>query len=82
VLQQLEREVGANFVGGGRVFYRDGAGTVQSVLRAEVGSLARDGSITEDSVVFDISLIDLGTWGRASSGRPGIRGMGTCSGSR
>ncbi|MDB4917311.1 MAG: hypothetical protein JWM95_4955 [Gemmatimonadetes bacterium] len=62
VLQQLERRVGANLVGGGRVFYRDNHGVVQCVSRAEIAGLARDGAITEDTVVFDTSLTDLGTW--------------------
>ena len=62
VLQQLEREVGASLVGGGRVFYRDDHGAVQSASRAEVSALAGSGAITKDTVVFDTSLTDLGTW--------------------
>ena len=45
VLQQLEREVGANLVGGGRVFYRDRTGVVQSTSRAEIGSLISERNI-------------------------------------
>lgn len=62
VLQQLERSVGSGLVGGGRVFYRDSHGSVQCVARGEVATLARSGAITEDTVVFDTSLTDLGTW--------------------
>ena len=62
VLQQLEREVGASLLGGGRVFYRDDHGAVQSASRAEVSALAGSGAITKDTVVFDTSLTDLGTW--------------------
>jgi len=62
VLQQLEREVGANLVGGGRVFYRDNHGVVQSASRDEVAALAQSGEITKDTVVFDTTLTDLGTW--------------------
>lgn len=62
VLQQLERSAGANLVGGGRVFYRDNHGAVQCVGRGDVADLARGGAITEDTVVFDTSLTDLGTW--------------------
>jgi hypothetical protein len=69
VLQQLEREAGASLVGGGRVFYRDNHGKVQSAMRSELANLAAEGAITEDSVVFDTSLIDLGTW-RARFERP------------
>lgn len=69
VLQQLEREIGASLVGGGRVFYRDSHGTVQSAMRSDLARLAAEGAITKDSVVFDTSLTDLGTW-RASFERP------------
>lgn len=62
VLQQLERKVGASLVRGGRVFYRDDHGAVQSVSRAEVPALAGRGVLTKDTVVFDTSLTDLGTW--------------------
>jgi hypothetical protein len=62
VLQQLERTVGANLVGGGRVFYRDNHGVVQSATRDELAVLAHSGVITKDTVVFDTTLTDLGTW--------------------
>jgi hypothetical protein len=61
VLQSLEPEVGAKLVGGGRVYYRDGNGDVQSVERHELKALYASGAIGEDSVVFDTSLTDLGT---------------------
>ena len=62
VLQQLERDVDASLVGGGRVFYRGGQGEVQSASRADVGDLAKSGVIAKDTVVFDTSLTDLGTF--------------------
>jgi hypothetical protein len=62
VLQRLQQETGANLVGGGRVFYRDGHGEVQCVSRADVPSLVESGAITRDSVVFDTTLTDLGTF--------------------
>jgi hypothetical protein len=62
VLQQLERQVGASLVGGGRVFYRDDHGVVQSASRDEIASLAHNGGITKDTVVFDTALTDLGAW--------------------
>jgi hypothetical protein len=61
VLQALEPQVGAKLVGGGRVYYRDGNGDVQSVERPELKSLLDSGAITDNSVVFDTSLTDLGT---------------------
>lgn len=62
VLTQLEGSVGASLVGGGRAFYRDGHGAVQSASRADVSALAGSGAITRDTVVFDTSLTDLGTF--------------------
>jgi hypothetical protein len=62
VLQQLERTAGASLVGGGRIFYRDNHGMVQSATRDEVAALAQSGVITKDTVVFDTTLTDLGTW--------------------
>ncbi|MEP6729881.1 MAG: hypothetical protein ABJE10_04540 [bacterium] len=69
VLQELERQVRANLVGGARVFYRDDHGVVQSASRDEVGALAASAAIAEDTVIFDTSLTDLGTW-RACFERP------------
>lgn len=62
VLQQLEREVGASLVGGGRVFYRGGHGEVESTTRDAIATLVQAGTITKDTVVFDTSLTDLGMW--------------------
>jgi hypothetical protein len=61
VLQGLEPQLGAKVVGGGRVFYRDSQGEVQSVERHELKSLADSGAISENSVIFDTSLTDLGS---------------------
>ena len=69
VLQGLESKVDAKLVGGGRAFYRDGHGEVQSCERHELKALAETGAITENSVVFDTSLTDLGTL-RACFERP------------
>ena len=62
VLQQVQRDVNANLVGGGRVFYRDKTGGVCSVDRAGLEDLARQGIISRDTVVFDTTLTDLGAW--------------------
>jgi hypothetical protein len=61
VLQGLEGTVNAKLVGGGRIFYRDGHGEVQSADRSDLKALASSGAIQENSVVFDTSLTDLGT---------------------
>src|SRR5437868_11412625 len=39
-LQQLQTTIGAQMVGGGRVFYRDPAGATQAVARDEFATLA------------------------------------------
>jgi hypothetical protein len=62
VLQGLEKQIGANMVGGGRVFYRGEAGTVQSTTRDEIPALVSAGAITKDTVVFDTSITDLGAF--------------------
>lgn len=61
-LQQLERELSLSIVGGGRVFYRDGAGVVQAVDRAELTTLAERGVVTAETVAFDPTVQTLGTW--------------------
>src|SRR6478672_1624639 len=44
-LQQMQTSVGAQLLGGGRVFYRDASGATQSVPRDEFESLASSGKI-------------------------------------
>ena len=62
VLQGLEGAVGANLVGGGRVFYRGAEGVVQATTRDELPALVASGAITKNTVVFDTTLTDLGTF--------------------
>lgn len=69
VLQSVQHQIGASLVGGGRVFFRDEHGAVQSAAQNELRSLSGEGSITQNSVVFDTSLTDLGTY-RACFERP------------
>ncbi|MEP6619853.1 MAG: hypothetical protein ABJE47_11070 [bacterium] len=69
VLQNVQSQVGASLIGGGRVFYRDNHAVVQSTTRDEVSVLAERGELTKDSVVFDTTLTDLGTF-RACFERP------------
>ncbi|MEO8562529.1 MAG: hypothetical protein ABI601_10670 [bacterium] len=61
VLQGLGPAIGATLVGGGRVYYRDGNGEVQSAERHELKGLYASEAIGDDSVVFDTSLTDLGS---------------------
>ena len=61
-LQALEREIGARFVGGGRVFYRDHSGVAQCAERSELEALVASGAVGPNTVVFDTSITDLGEW--------------------
>lgn len=60
-LQQLQREIGAQLVGGGRVFYRTGSGVAMSP-RDEMGMRVSRGEITAATPVFDTSITDAGAW--------------------
>ena len=62
ILQQTGPTVGANLVGGGRVFYRGAESVVQSTTREQLAGLVAAGTITKDTVVFDTSITDLGTF--------------------
>ena len=68
-LQQLQKTIGAQLVGGGRVFYRDDSGAAQSVARDEFTSLASSGRIGPKTPVFDTSVTKLDDW-RARFERP------------
>ena len=61
VLQQLQREIGAQLVGGGRVFYRTRAG-VEASSREDFSARVKRGEITAATPVFDTSLTDAGAW--------------------
>jgi hypothetical protein len=64
VLQTVQSKLGLNLVGGGRLFYRDRQGEVQCAPRADLDELRASGAITPDTVVFDTTITDLGTfWG-------------------
>ncbi len=59
--QDLQRELGVQLVGAGRVFYRGGAG-IETTTREDFLMRAKDGRITAATPVFDISLTDAGAW--------------------
>lgn len=62
VFKALEPQLGATLLGGGRVLYRDAAGAVQSVTRAEFGARAARGEISGDTRVFDPTVGTAGAW--------------------
>ena len=61
-LQQLQTSIGAQLVGGGRVFYRDESGLAHAVARDEFSTLAAQGKIGPRTPVFDTSLTQLDAW--------------------
>lgn len=69
ILQGMERSLKTSLVGGGRVFYRDAPGAVQSVDRPTFGTRVRSGDITADTPVFDTTLTSAGDY-RARFERP------------
>jgi hypothetical protein len=65
-IRKLEHRLGANLQDSGRIFYRDEAGAVQAVSRAQFKSLAAEGRIHLNTEVFDTTLTN------ASDLRPGM----------
>ena len=61
-LQQMQTSIGAQLVGGGRVFYRDASGATRSVRRDEFEAMASSGKIDAKTPVFDTSLTQLDAW--------------------
>jgi hypothetical protein len=56
ILQSLQRQLGTSLVGGGRVFYRNRAGDVESATRAGFTERAAAGDLDADTVVYDTTL--------------------------
>jgi hypothetical protein len=64
-LQALEPELGTSLLrGGAQIYWRDGAGAVQSVPRAEMRSVTTAGALHGETPVFDTSLTSAGEWRR------------------
>jgi|SRR5450759_1458572 hypothetical protein len=61
-LQQIQKTIGAQIVGGGRVFYRDATGMTQSTTREKFSALTAEGAIGPHTPVFDTSLTRLDDW--------------------
>jgi hypothetical protein len=68
-LQQMQKSIGAQLVGGGRVFYRDPSGVTRSVARDEFATLSTTGKIGPETPVFDTSITQLDDW-RAGFEKP------------
>ena len=59
-LGDLERELGIRLTDASPVWYRDGEGRIQSVMREEFRKLAKTGSVGPDTPVFDLTASTLG----------------------
>lgn len=62
IFQDLQSAVGTTLLGGGRIFYRDGAGTVRSVDRPGFARLRETGEVQDSTPVFDTTLSDAAAW--------------------
>lgn len=61
-LQNMQKTIGAQIVGGGRVFYRDASGAAQSATREDFSALTASGRIGPTTPVFDTSVTRLDDW--------------------
>lgn len=61
-LQQLQRQIGAQLVGGGRVFYRGRNDVIEMTTRDDFSARAKRHDIAPDTPVFDIGLTDAAAW--------------------
>lgn len=61
-LRGVEQEIGTKLLGGGRVFYRDASGSVQTIAREDFAGAVAKGSLTANTPVFDTSLTTADAW--------------------
>ncbi|HXT19036.1 MAG TPA: hypothetical protein VN706_25640 [Gemmatimonadaceae bacterium] len=59
--QELQREIGAQLIGGGRVFYRGDAG-IETATREEFVEHVKRGHVKGETPVFDTTITDARTW--------------------
>ena len=62
VLRDLEAPLGTTLLGGGRVYYRAGDGSVVSASRDLFATLGASGDVGADTRVFDTTVQTLGEW--------------------
>lgn len=66
----LEGMLGARLQDGGRIYWRSAGGQVESSTRPEFKALVREGRITPDTEVFDITLTRFGDLRPGSFSKP------------
>ncbi len=62
VLTHLEREIGTSMVESGTVFWRDTDGQVTAAARHAFKAAARNGTVRQDTPVFDTMIDTVGAW--------------------
>lgn len=61
-LKSLAPVIGADLVGSGRIYFRDGDGRIAHASRDEFAELGANGRVTAQTPVFDTTLQSLGEW--------------------
>jgi hypothetical protein len=61
-LRGLEPELGATLLAGGRVYWRDADGAVQTGDRAALRAAAVAGAVGPETAVFDTTVVTAGDW--------------------
>jgi hypothetical protein len=64
-LQSLQITLGTTLVGGGPLFYRDREGQIVCVDRSGFLEKVREGAITADTTVFDLTVATVADWLRS-----------------
>ncbi len=60
-LQQLEKTIGTQLVGGGRVFYRTRSG-IEKATREEFADRVKTGDVAHETPVFNITVTEADAW--------------------
>jgi hypothetical protein len=69
-LKMAEAEIGVTLLDSSLVFFREPAGSVQALPRAEFRQLVAAGEIADDTIVFDNTVGDVGAIRRGEWERP------------
>lgn len=62
VLSTIEATVGTSMVNAGQVYWRDARGAIVAGSRADFKQASNDGTITDNTVVFDLTVTTIGAW--------------------
>jgi hypothetical protein len=71
ILQTLQSQLGTSLVGGGRVFYQNRAGAIESSTRAGFSERANAGAVDADTIVYDTAITSAADYRRGFARRAG-----------